>query len=79
MMKRSALSQSVVTKTISETKSITTLAGKVHTRFVTLRDLRLLEFDKNKHISQQKALASDNDKVTHDIILGTIFLSKTGI
>jgi hypothetical protein len=48
---------------------------------VTLRDLRLPKFDKNRHISQQKqkALVFDNDKVKYDIILGTNLFSKTGI
>ena len=46
---------------------------------VTLRDLRLSEFDKNWHISQQKALVFDNDKVKYAIFLGTNFLSKTRI
>jgi len=41
--------------------------------------LRLPEFDKNRCISQQTALVFDNDKVKYDIILGTNFLSKTGI
>jgi hypothetical protein len=64
MIKRSALPQQVVAKTISETKKITTLAGKVQAQeVVTLRDLRLPEFDKNRRTSQQKALVFDNDKV----------------
>ena len=46
---------------------------------VTLRDLRLPEFDKKWRISQQKALVFDNDQVKYDVILGTNFLSKTGI
>jgi hypothetical protein len=80
MIKRSALRLKVITKTISETKSITTLAGEVQIQeVVTISDLRLPEFDKNRCISQQKALVFDNDKVKYDIILGTNFLSKTGI
>ena len=64
MIKRSALPQQVVTKLISETKTITMLAGKVQGQeVVTLRDLMLQEFDKNWHISQQKAMVFDNDKV----------------
>jgi hypothetical protein len=80
MIKRSTLPQKVITKTISDTKNITTLAGRVQVQeVVILRDLRLPEFDKNRRISQQKALVFDNDKVKYDIILGTNFLSKTGI
>ena len=67
-------------KTIRETKNITTLAGKVQApEVVTLRDMRLPQFDKNRHMSQQKTLMFDNDKVKYDIILGTNIPSKTGI
>jgi hypothetical protein len=80
MIKRSTLPQNVITKTISETKNITTLAGRVQAEeVVILRDLRLPEFDKNRRISQQKDLVFDNDKVKYVIILSSNFLSKTGI
>ncbi len=46
---------------------------------VTMQDIRLPEFDKNRCINQQKVLVFDNDNVKYDIILGTNFLSKTGI
>jgi hypothetical protein len=59
-------------------QKITTTAGRVQVQeVVILRYLRLPEFDKNKCISQQKALAFDNDKVKYDIIMGTNFLLKT--
>jgi hypothetical protein len=41
--------------------------------------LRLPKFDKNRRINQQKVLGFNNHKVKYDIILGTNFLSKTGI
>ncbi len=44
-----------------------------------MQDLRLPEFDKNRRINQQKVLVFDNDNIKYDIILGTNFLSKTGI
>jgi hypothetical protein len=73
MIERSALPQNIVTKTISVTKNITTLASRVQAQdVVILRDLRLPEFDKNRRIIQQKALVFDNDNVKYDIILGTI-------
>jgi hypothetical protein len=54
--------------------------GKIQVQEVlTLRDLRLPEFDKNRRISQQKALVFDNEKVKYDIILGANFLLKAGI
>jgi hypothetical protein len=46
---------------------------------VTMQDLRLPKFNKNRHINQQKVLVCDNNKVKYDIILGTNFLAKTGI
>ena len=55
-------------------------AGRVQAEeVVILRDLRLPEFDKNRCISQQKALVFDNGKLKYDIILGTNFLLKAGI
>ncbi len=44
-----------------------------------MQDLRLFEFDTYRHINQQKVLVFDNHNVKYDIILGTNFLSKTGI
>ena len=46
---------------------------------VTLRDIHLPEFDENRWIWQQKALVFDNKNCRYDMILGTNFLSKTGI
>jgi hypothetical protein len=45
---------------------------------VTIQDLRLLKFDKNRHINQQKVLVFDHNNVKYDIILSTNLLSKTG-
>ncbi len=44
-----------------------------------MQDIRLPEFDKNRRINQKKVLVFDNDNVNYNIILGTNFLSKTGI
>jgi hypothetical protein len=44
-----------------------------------MQAIRLPEFDKNRRINQQKVLVFDNDNVKYDIILGTNFLSETGI
>jgi hypothetical protein len=46
---------------------------------VTMQDIRLPQFNKNRCINQQKVLVFDNDNVKYNIILGTNFLSKTGI
>jgi hypothetical protein len=65
---------------LAETKSVRTLAGKLKSQqVVTMRDVRLPEFDKNRRISQKKCLVFDNDKCNYDIILGTNFLKKVGI
>jgi hypothetical protein len=80
MIKRSALPKGVITKVIGDIKLVRTLAGHLKMQeVVTMRDLRLPEFDKNRRINQQKVLVFDNDNVKYDIILGTNFLSKTGI
>ncbi len=44
-----------------------------------MRDLRLPKFNKNRCINQQKVLVFDDDNIKYDIILGTNFLSKTGV
>jgi hypothetical protein len=80
MIKISALLKGVITKLLGETKFVRTLAGCLKTHEVgMMRDIRLLEFDKNRRINQQKVIVFDNDNIKYDIILGTKFLSKTGI
>ncbi len=52
----------VITKVIGDTKLVRTLAGHLKTQeVVTMRDLRLPEFNKNRCINQQKVLVFDND------------------
>jgi hypothetical protein len=78
--KRSALPKGVITKMLGDPKLVSTLAGCLKMQeAVTMQDLRLPKFDKNMHINQQKVLVFDNDNIKYDIILGTNFLSKTGI
>jgi hypothetical protein len=80
MIKRSALPKGVVTKVIGDTKLVRTLAGQLKMQeVIMMRNLRLPKFDKNRRINQQKVLVFDNDNVKYNIILGTNFLSKTGI
>jgi hypothetical protein len=80
MIKRSALPKGVTTKLLGDGKLVRTLAGCLKMQeVVTMRNLRLPKFDKNRRINQQKVLVVDNDNVKYDIILGTNFLSKTGI
>jgi hypothetical protein len=80
MIKRSALPEGVITKLLGDTKLGRILAGCLKMQeVVTMRDIRLPEFNKNRRINQQKVLVFDNDKVKRDIILCKNFLSKTGI
>ncbi len=80
MIKRSALLKGVITKLLVDTKLVRTLTCHLKMQeVVTMRDLRLPEFDKNSCINQQKVLVFDNDNIKYDIILGTNYLSKTGI
>ena len=80
LIKRSALPKGIIPKELATAKSFKTLAGKLQAQqMVTLRDLRLPEFDKNKRIGQQRALIFDSNSCKYDMILGTNFLSKAGI
>jgi hypothetical protein len=80
MIKRSALSKGVITELLSDTKLVRTLAGCLKIQeVVTMQHIRLPKFDKNRRINQQKILVFDNNNVKYNIILGTNFLSKTGI
>jgi len=79
LIKRSALPRGTKPKKLSTTKTLTTLAGNVAAaEIVTLRDIRLPEFDKNRRIEEQKALVFDAP-CRYDIIFGTDFLTKVGI
>jgi hypothetical protein len=65
---------------LGDIKLVRTLAGCLKTQeVITMRYIRLPEFDKNRRINQQKVLVFDNDNVKYNIILGTNFLSKTRI
>jgi hypothetical protein len=80
MIKRSAFPKGVIAKLLGDTKLVRTLTGQLKTlEVVTMRNLRLPKYKKNRRINQQKVLVFDNDNVKYDIILGTNFLSKTGI
>jgi hypothetical protein len=80
MIKRSALPKGVITTLLGDTKLVRTLTGHLKTQeVITMQDIRLPEFNKNRCINQQKVLVYDNDNVKYDIIMGINFLSKTGI
>jgi hypothetical protein len=80
MIKRSALAKSVNAKLLGDTKLVRTLAGHLKMQeVIMMRGLRFPEFDKNRHINQQKVLVFDNNNIKYNIIKGTNFLSKTRI
>ncbi len=67
MIKRSALPKGVITKLLGDTKLVRTLAGHLKMQeVVTMHNLRLPEFDKNRRINQQKVLVFDNDNVKYN-------------
>ena len=62
LIKRSALPKGIVPRELKTPKRFKTLAGKLLTHsVVTLRDLRLPEFDKNRRVDQQCALILDSE------------------
>jgi hypothetical protein len=70
MIKRSSLPKAFITKLLGDTKLVRTLAGhlKMH-KVITMRDLRLLDFYKNRRINQQKVLVFDRDEIKYNINL----------
>jgi hypothetical protein len=65
---------------LGDTKHVRTLAGHLKAQeVIMMKDFRLPQFDKNRHINQQQVFVFDNDNVKYNIILGTNFLSKIGI
>jgi hypothetical protein len=69
-----------MTKLLGDTKLVRTLAVRLKMQeVVTMQDIKLPMFDKYRRINQQKVLVFDNNNIKYGIILGTNFLSKTGI
>jgi hypothetical protein len=67
MIKRSALPKGNITKLLGDTKLVRTLTGCLKTqKVVTMQDIRLPEFDKNRCINQQKALVFANNNVKYN-------------
>jgi hypothetical protein len=79
MIKKSALFKGIITKFLGDIKLVRTLAGHPKMqKVVTMLDLRLSNFAKNRHINKQKVLVFDTDNVKYDIILSKYLLSITG-
>ncbi len=57
MIKRSALPKGIITKLLGDAKLVRTLTGYLRTQeVVTMHNLRLPKFNKNRRINQQKGL-----------------------
>ena len=79
LVSRKCLPRHCKTCPIKQECKINTLAGSCKTKeVVIMRNLRLPKLDKNSVVDQQKALVFDGD-CKYDDILGTDFLSKSGI
>jgi hypothetical protein len=64
---------------LGDSKLVRTLAGHLETqKVITIQNLRLSKFDKNRRINQQKVLVFDNDNVKYNIVLSTNLPSNTG-
>jgi hypothetical protein len=74
------LPKGIIAKLLGDTKLVRILAGILKMQeVVTMRDLKLPKFDKNRRINQQKVLVFHNNNIKYDIILGINILPKTGI
>jgi hypothetical protein len=59
---------------ISSSRKVSTLAGTyTSTETVIMRNLRLPEYDKNRHVDQQKALVFQSETCKYDVVLGADF------
>ena len=79
MIHRGSLPRSCQPYSLTETIRSNTTAGTFNTdSWVSLNDVVLPEFDRNKHIPHHHALVFDGN-VRYDLILGRDFLNKIGI
>ena len=79
LISSSVIPRKAAPHTICSEKKVNTIAGTMTaTKMVHLRNLKLPEFDKNRIISEQKALIFDN-KCPYAIILGSDFLTRIGL
>ncbi len=80
LISKHVLPKAVTPISLKQSHNLNILAGMIKcSDVVTLRDMRLPEFDKNRNIETQKALVFYNPGCKYDIIYGNDFLVKTGI
>jgi hypothetical protein len=64
MIQRSALPKDAITKLLGDTKLVRILEGCLKRQeVITMQDIRLPKFGKNRRINQQKVLVFDNNNV----------------
>ena len=73
-----AVPRTAIPKPITAKKFSTVAGTMTANKVVRMRDVRLPEFNRNRSLSEQKALVFGGN-CKYDIILGADFLSKTGI
>jgi hypothetical protein len=79
LIKRDCLPANAKAKALRESKTFKTLAGELKTtEVVTMRDIKLPEFSRNRTIDSHKGLVF-NSPCRYDVILGADFLTKAGI
>ena len=79
MIKSSAVPKKAVPVSMKQGKKINTIAGQMQTsKMITLRNIKLPEFDKNCRIEGTKALIFENE-CKYDIIFGSDFLTMIGM
>ena len=79
MIKASAVPSKAVPVSMKEEKQINTIAGQMKTsKMVKLRNIKLIEFDKNRCIEGTKVLIFENE-CKYDIIFGSEFLNMIGM
>ena len=79
LVKASIVPKKATAVELSNSKAIKTISGTMNaTKVIHMRGIKLPEFDKNRRISEHKALIFDNS-CKYDVILGADFLTKIGM
>eukprot|EP00970_Alexandrium_tamarense_P003934 scaffold665_cov127-Alexandrium_tamarense.AAC.1 len=79
LIKRDCLPANAKARTLEEIKTFKTLSSELKTtEVVTMQDIKLPEFSRNRTVDSHNALVF-NSPCRYDVILGADFLTKTGI
>jgi hypothetical protein len=74
LINKRCLPRNCMPQKIASSRIVNTLAGS--TKVVIMGNLRLPEFDKNRNVNQQKALAFQSETCKYNVILGADFFDK---